>query len=145
MQLLTKKFTIEQYHQMAENNIFHPEERLELIKGEIIKMSPVGVKHAKTVKLLNSILTYQLHNKAIIGVQDPIELNNNSEPEPDIRLHTLGESSVDFIVRPWVRNNDYWTVYWDITREVKKRFDAEGISIPFPQRDVHITIEDKFC
>jgi small conductance mechanosensitive channel len=61
-----------------------------------------------------------------------------TDPEPVIRLHTLGESSVDFIVRPWARTADYWTVYWDITRAVKKRFDAEGISIPFPQRDVHL-------
>lgn len=59
-------------------------------------------------------------------------------PEPMIKLHTLGESSVDFIVRPWAKTEDYWTVYWDITRAVKMRFDAEGISIPFPQRDVHI-------
>lgn len=59
-------------------------------------------------------------------------------PEPVIRLHALGESSIDFVVRPWANTGDYWTVYWDITREVKKRFDAEGISIPFPQRDVHI-------
>lgn len=60
------------------------------------------------------------------------------EPEPNVKLHTLGESSVDFVVRPWVRTDDYWDVYWDVTREVKMRFDAEGISIPFPQRDVHI-------
>ena len=59
-------------------------------------------------------------------------------PEPVIRLHALGESSIDFVVRPWAKTGDYWNVYWDITREVKKRFDAEGISIPFPQRDVHI-------
>ena len=59
-------------------------------------------------------------------------------PEPMIKLHALGESSIDFVVRPWAKTGDYWTVYWDITREVKKRFDAEGISIPFPQRDVHI-------
>jgi small conductance mechanosensitive channel len=64
-----------------------------------------------------------------------------AEPEPDIRLHTLGESSVDFIVRPWAMTSDYWTVYWDITRAVKQRFDAEGISIPFPQRDVHLIQE----
>jgi small conductance mechanosensitive channel len=63
------------------------------------------------------------------------------DPAPDIRLHTLGESSVDFIVRPWARTTDYWTVYWDITRAVKQRFDAEGISIPFPQRDVHLIQE----
>ncbi|MEH6609106.1 MAG: mechanosensitive ion channel family protein [Halioglobus sp.] len=60
-----------------------------------------------------------------------------SSPEPLIKLHTLGESSVNFIVRPWVRTEDYWTVYWDLMREVKVRFDREGISIPFPQRDVH--------
>jgi len=59
-------------------------------------------------------------------------------PEPTIRLHTLGDSSVNFIVRPWVRTADYWGVYWDITREVKVRFDREGITIPFPQRDVHL-------
>ncbi|MGX9460444.1 mechanosensitive ion channel domain-containing protein [Shewanella sp. A14] len=61
-----------------------------------------------------------------------------AHPEPIVKLHTLGESSVDFVVRPWVTPDDYWEVYWDITRAVKVRFDAEGISIPFPQRDVHI-------
>jgi len=60
------------------------------------------------------------------------------DPEPVVRLHTLGDSSMDFIVRPWSKTSDYWDVYWDVTREVKRRFDEEGISIPFPQRDVHI-------
>jgi small conductance mechanosensitive channel len=60
------------------------------------------------------------------------------EPDPVIRLHELGDSSVNFIVRPWAKTDDVWTVFWDVTREVKKRFDTEGISIPFPQRDVHI-------
>lgn len=60
------------------------------------------------------------------------------DPEPNIRLHSLGDSSVNFIVRPWTKTEDYWTVYWDITREVKLRLDKEGISIPFPQRDVHL-------
>ncbi len=64
------------------------------------------------------------------------------EPESVIKLHTLGESSVDFIVRPWAKTDDYWDVYWDITREVKMRFDKEGISIPFPQRDVHLYGQD---
>jgi small conductance mechanosensitive channel len=60
------------------------------------------------------------------------------DPEPVIRLHELGDSSVNFVVRPWSKTDEYWDVYWDITREVKRRFDAEGISIPFPQRDVHV-------
>ncbi|MEZ0152836.1 MAG: mechanosensitive ion channel family protein [Candidatus Reddybacter sp.] len=59
------------------------------------------------------------------------------KPETMIKLHTLGDSSVNFIVRPWVKTDDYWDVYWDLTREVKMRFDREGISIPFPQRDIH--------
>jgi small conductance mechanosensitive channel len=60
------------------------------------------------------------------------------DPEPVVRLHELGESSVNFICRPWVNSADYWSVYWDVTRAVKMRFDAEGVSIPFPQRDVHL-------
>ncbi|CAH1546712.1 MULTISPECIES: mechanosensitive ion channel domain-containing protein [Vibrio] len=64
-------------------------------------------------------------------------------PEPMIKLHTLNTSSVDFIVRPWVKTDDYWDVYWDVTREVKLRFDREGISIPFPQQDVHLHMVEK--
>ena len=60
------------------------------------------------------------------------------KPEANVRVNELGDSSVNFVVRPWVRTEDYWDVYWDITREVKLRFDREGISIPFPQRDVHL-------
>jgi len=60
------------------------------------------------------------------------------DPEPVIQLHELGESSLNFIVRPWSKTDEYWDVYWHVTREVKRRFDEEGISIPFPQRDVHI-------
>jgi small conductance mechanosensitive channel len=60
------------------------------------------------------------------------------EPEPMIRVHELADSSVNFIVRPWTKTEDYWTVYWDLTKRVKAAFDAEGVSIPFPQRDVHL-------
>jgi small conductance mechanosensitive channel len=61
-----------------------------------------------------------------------------ANPEPMVRLHELGDSSVNFVVRPWVKTDDYWPVYWDITRAVKLAFDAQGITIPFPQRDVHM-------
>ncbi|WP_117233946.1 mechanosensitive ion channel family protein [Vibrio maerlii] len=70
-------------------------------------------------------------------------------PETTVKLHTLNSSSVDFVVRPWVKTDDYWDVYWDVNETVKKRFDEEGVSIPFPQRDVHIynhnenAVEDK--
>jgi len=60
------------------------------------------------------------------------------DPEPMIKLHELADSSVNFVVRPWVESDDYWDVYWDLMRTVKIRFDEEGISIPFPQTDVHL-------
>lgn len=61
-----------------------------------------------------------------------------SAPEATVAVHTLGESSVDIVVRPWVKTEDYWDVYWSLTEELKKAFDLAGISIPFPQRDVHV-------
>ena len=64
------------------------------------------------------------------------------DPEPVIRVHELGDSSVNFVVRPWVKTDVYWETYWDLMKAVKLRFDEEGISIPFPQRDVHV-IEHK--
>ena len=64
-------------------------------------------------------------------------------PKAVIQLHELADSSVNFICRPWVKSADYWTVYWDITRNVKVRFDAEGLSIPYPQQDLHIYQEQK--
>ncbi len=60
------------------------------------------------------------------------------EPAPVIKLHELGDSGVMFVVRPWVRTENYWPTYWDLTRTVKDRFDAEGITFPFPQHDVHV-------
>ncbi len=60
------------------------------------------------------------------------------DPPPKIAVLALGDSSVDFAVRPWVKVPDYWDLWFDVTETIKKRFDAEGVSIPFPQRDVHL-------
>ena len=61
-----------------------------------------------------------------------------ADPAPVIRVNELADSSVNFVVRPWTKTGDYWTVYWDLVKGVKLAFDREGISIPFPQQDVHI-------
>jgi len=61
-----------------------------------------------------------------------------AEPAPVITVGALAESSVNFLVRPWVNSADYWRVLWDTTEAVKLRFDAAGISIPFPQVSVHM-------
>ena len=60
------------------------------------------------------------------------------EPAPAIKLHELGDSGILFVVRPWVKTEDYWPTYWELLRTIKDRFDAEGITIPFPQHDVHV-------
>jgi len=61
-----------------------------------------------------------------------------SDPAPVIRVNELGESSVNFVARPWVRAEDYWEVYWDLTKQVKEVFDAHGLTIPFPQTEMRI-------
>ena len=60
------------------------------------------------------------------------------DPEPVVRVHALADSSVNFVCRPWVKTDDYWDVFWDVTRTVKERFDQNGVSIPFPQQDIHV-------
>ena len=59
-------------------------------------------------------------------------------PVATIAVANLGDNSVEFVIRPWVNSADYWSVKFDFIKAVKEKFDAEGISIPFPQRDVHV-------
>ncbi|MGB5072848.1 MAG: hypothetical protein WBQ23_01820 [Bacteroidota bacterium] len=61
-----------------------------------------------------------------------------ADPAPSVGVLELGASSVNIAVRPWVNTADYWDVYFAINERMKQRFDAEGIHIPFPQRDVHV-------
>lgn len=60
------------------------------------------------------------------------------EPACTIAVSALADSSVNFVVRPWVKTSDYWPVMFDLTEAIKKRFDEVGISFPFPQQDVHL-------
>ena len=79
------------------------------------------------------------------GILESIVNNHElvlKDPPAVIQLNELGDSSVNFICRPWTKAGDYWTVFWDVTRQVKEEFDRNGISIPFPQRDVHVYHEN---
>jgi Uma2 family endonuclease len=86
MQLVRRCFTVEQYHQMIVAGIFPEDDRIELIHGEIVEMSPVGRRHAACVKRLNQLFSQILGIQAIVAVQDPIKLGDRSEPQPDIAL-----------------------------------------------------------
>ncbi len=61
-----------------------------------------------------------------------------ADPAPDIVVKELADSSVNFAVRVWAKGDDYWDIYFGLNEKVKKAFDAQGISIPFPQRDIHM-------
>lgn len=87
-----------------------------------------GIGYDDDIAKAESVLADILHKHPLIL----------DDPEPVVKVHELADSSVNFVVRPWAKTADYFTVYWDINRAVKDRFDAEGISIPYPQRDVHL-------
>lgn len=86
LQISRKKFTVQQYHQMNELGILTERDRVELIQGEILQMSPIGRRHAACVDRLTERLILLLSNRAIVRSQNPIRLSNNSEPQPDITL-----------------------------------------------------------
>ena len=86
LSLITRKFTVEEYEKMATEGIIKSDEKVELIRGEIIKMSPMGTRHASIVDRLIQLFYQKLGQKIILRVQNPIRLNNNSQPEPDLSL-----------------------------------------------------------
>ncbi len=82
---VTKKlFTVDEYYQMAEAGILGPEDRVELIDGEIIQMSPIGHRHAGCVNRATHLLVTGLAGRAVVSIQNPVQLNNYTEPEPDV-------------------------------------------------------------
>ncbi len=89
MTIAKHKFNSQQYHLMAEAGVFTPESRIELIKGEIITMSPIGRKHGSCVARLNQLLVQKFIGRFIIWGQSSIRLDNGSEPQPDLALLKL--------------------------------------------------------
>lgn len=89
-------FTVEEFQRMGEAGIFREDDRVELMGGEIVEMTPVGSRHAACVKRFIHILSQRIRGKAILGVQDPVRLGTHSEPQPDI---TLLKPRPDFYVQ----------------------------------------------
>ncbi|MDJ0675919.1 MAG: Uma2 family endonuclease [Calothrix sp. MO_167.B42] len=86
VQLLRHKFTVEHYHKMIESGILNKYDRVELIRGEIVEMAAIGTKHAGCVNRLINLLIQILGKRMILSPQNPVVLNDNSEPQPDIAL-----------------------------------------------------------
>ncbi len=79
-------FTVEEYHRMGEVGILKPHDRVELIRGEIVEMSPIGRRHAAFVDNLTELLVTRLAGRAIVSVQNPVVVTADSEPQPDLKL-----------------------------------------------------------
>ena len=88
MELARKHYpiSVEMYHIMAEHGAFAPDERVELIDGEIIAMSPIGSRHARVVDYLNRFLSKVVESSYIVRIQNPIIATDNSEPQPDVSI-----------------------------------------------------------
>ena len=81
-----RAFSVTEYHQMTEAGILTEDDRIELIEGRVILISPIGSRHAACVKRLNALLSQRVGAAALVSVQDTIRLDDYSEPEPDIAL-----------------------------------------------------------
>lgn len=86
VQLLRRRFTVEEYHRMAEAGVFSEDDRVELIQGEIVMMTPIGSRHASCVGRLAHIFFSAVGQRAIVWVQNPVRLGLDSEPQPDLAL-----------------------------------------------------------
>ncbi len=85
-QIAKRWFSVDEYYRMAEAGILREDDRVELIEGEIVEMSPIGSRHAGCVKTLNALLGRHLGQTVVVSVQDPIYLDEFSVPQPDIAL-----------------------------------------------------------
>jgi Uma2 family endonuclease len=81
-----RRFTVDEYHRMAEVGILSEDDRVELIDGEVLVMCPVGSPHAGCVKRVGSLLNERLQRRAIVSVQDPLRIDDHMEPLPDLML-----------------------------------------------------------
>ncbi len=86
IQLTPRRFSADEYHQMIEAGVFGQDERLELIDGEIVQMSPIGDRHAACVRRLNELLSHLSAGRFIVDVQDPIIVDPAYAPQPDVAL-----------------------------------------------------------
>jgi Uma2 family endonuclease len=84
--IATRRFSVEEYHRMAETGILKPDDRVELLDGDIISMAPMSSRHAAAISKISAWLQRESTGRAIVRVQSPIQLDDFSEPEPDVAL-----------------------------------------------------------
>ncbi len=124
-------------------NLVTPDNRLIIVPNSNVIGNNITNYSAKDIRRIDLTIG--------IGYDDDIKLAKETleniirederilkDPAPTIAVSELGDSSVNFAVRPWVKGKDYWNVYFDLLEKIKLTFDEKGIGIPYPQMDVHI-------
>ena len=120
-----------------------PDNKLVIVGNDQILTSPITNYSAKEQRRVDMVFGIGYGDDIKKAKQLLEKLVNEdervlAEPAPTIAVSELADSSVNFVVRPWCKTDDYWGVYFDMTEKVKLAFDEAGISIPFPQQDVYM-------
>lgn len=128
MDVATRRITVDEYYKMAEVGILKPDERVELIDGEIVQMSPIGIRHMKCVNRLTKFLVTAVTDEFIVSVQNPIRLSENDEPQPDIVIARSVEGNEPFRPKDIILVIEVAETTYDYDRTVKvPRYAEEGI------------------
>lgn len=85
-EITRRRFTVHEYHLMAEAGILHEDDRVELIEGELSEMTAIGTRHFTSVNALTRLLVREVGDEAVVSIQNPVRLNESSEPEPDVAV-----------------------------------------------------------
>ncbi len=123
-----------------------------LFSGDNVKIVvPNAQVYGQTLKNYSASETRRVDLIVGVGYSDDLQVARDAilavlegdervleDPAPTVAVHELGESSVDFVVRPWCQASDYWPLRWDLNRRLKEGLEGAGCSIPFPQRDLHL-------
>ncbi len=123
-----------------------------LFSGDNVKVVvPNSQVYGQTLKNFSANDTRRIDLVMGVGYDDDLQVAQETilkvlgsdervleEPAPTVAVHELGDSSVDFVVRPWCKASDYWPLRWDLNRRLKEELEAAGCNIPYPQRDVHL-------
>jgi Uma2 family endonuclease len=129
MEVAVRRISVDEYYKMAEVGILKPDERVELIDGEIVQMSPIGIRHMKCVNRFTKFLARAVPNDVVVSIQNPIRLSENDEPQPDIVLARNIGGNEPFRPKDVLLVIEISETTYDFDRNVKvPRYAEEGIA-----------------
>ena len=128
LRLMRHRLTVAEYYRLPDAGVLGPEDRVELIEGEVVDMAPIGTRHGSCVKALISLLTEQIGRRAMVCVQDPLHLDDHSEPQPDVMVL---RPSADFYASAHPTPADVWLLIE--VSDTTARYDRE-IKVPLYAR-----------